>query len=348
MTNNLICEILIFIIIISGITSSYTDIRSGKIYNKYLIMFFVFGMIFQMVYLSNLNSAVVKSYLTNLVAAVFFSVIIYYFKIWAAGDAKLFILIISLMPMEIYKANSKNIFPGFSVIMTIFLCGFSYLILESLFLYVRHKFLCIEEKDMKKVSLKAVKEIALKIIYAWIISVNLNYIMSHYFKSFYLYNLGLYMIINALLILYLTRYVKNKKVFYSVIVLGTLIYVFNLIHLGNGNIHLNIRLMILVIILILFRTLCGKYNYKKVSIEDLRIGMILSASTVINFYSSKVKGLPNNCSESMSSRLNEKEIESIKRWQKSKNGLNEVIIVRQIHFAPFIFLGTIISLVIGS
>ncbi|MCH5138435.1 prepilin peptidase [Clostridiaceae bacterium UIB06] len=348
MASDLIYKILILIIIAIGIISSYTDIKKGKIYNKHLVMFFIPGIIFQVFYMSSKNGVTVKLYLINLIAATFFAILAYSFKIWAAGDAKLVILIISLMPMEIYRASLKNIFPGFSVIMYIFLCGFLYLIIESIFLYIRDKLLHREDMDIKQRDLQGLKKLILKIIYAWIISINLNYIVSHCFKEFYFYNLGLYMIANALLIIYLTKYIGNKKVLYSVVILGSLIYVFNITYFGRGNVHLNGRLMILVLALILFRSLCGKYNYKKVAIEDLKSGMILSAGTVINFFNSKVKGLPANCSESTDSRLTEEQIESIKRWQKSKNGLNEVVVVRQIHFAPFIFLGTIISLILGS
>lgn len=345
MTSNLICKILIFIIIILGINSSYTDIKRGKIYNKHLIIFFIPGVIFQIFYLSGSNFVAVKMYLINLISAIFFSIIMYAFKIWAAGDAKLVMLIISLMPMEMYRSNPKNVFPGFSIIVLIFLCGFSYLILESLFLYIKDRFLNVGRKNVKYIDIEELKKIVLRIIFAWIISINLNRLIVHFFKSFYLYNLGLYMVLNALLILYLTRYTNNKKIFYWITILGTLTYVFSTVYLGTGNVHLNVKLMVFVIILILFRNLCGKYNYKKVSVENLKIGMLLSAGTILNFYNSKIKGLPKDYSESMNSRLTDEEIESIKLWQKSKNGLNEVVIVRKIHFAPFIFLGTIISLI---
>ncbi|OAA91086.1 prepilin peptidase [Clostridium ljungdahlii] len=348
MISNLICKILNFIIIALGINSSYTDIKRGKIYNNHLIIFFIPGIVLQILYLKSLSFTTVKMYLINLIAAIFFSIMMYVFKIWAAGDAKLVMLIVGLMPMEMYRSNPKNIFPGFSIIVLIFLCGFGYLILESLFLYMKDRFLNADRKYIKHIDIEELKRIILRIIFAWIISINLNRLIVYFFKNFYLYNFGLYMILNALLILYLTRYANSKKIFYWVTILGVLTYVFSTVYLGTGNIHLNVKLMAFVIVLILFRALCGKYNYKNVSIENLKPGMLLSSGTVFNFYNSKIKGLPEDCSESMSSRLTYEEIESIKLWQKTKNGSNEVVIVRKIHFAPFIFLGTVISLIMAG
>ncbi|MBV7276158.1 hypothetical protein I6U48_25055 [Clostridium sp. PL3] len=347
MINNYIYGILIAIILGAGCMATYTDIKEGKIYNKHLLIFFLMAIVLQVIYLSSKNQDVVKGYLINLAASIIFSLSIYCFKIWAAGDAKLLILIMSLMPLEVYKINNMNVFPGFSIIMYIFLCGFIYVALESMFLYVKDKFIKREISSMYCIDIKLLKNLAPKLIFAWVISINVNFVLSKYFKVFYFYNLSLCMLFNALLIVYLARYIGNKIIFSFVLVLGGSIYIYNFINSSITNVNVNLKVMALVIILIFLRTLCGKYNYKKITIENLKTGMILSAGTVLSFNGSRVKGLPVDASESMNSRINEEQINSIRRWHKSSRGFDEVVIVRQIHFAPFILLGTIIGLIIN-
>lgn len=335
--------ILIFMIFIVCTLASYTDIKEGKIYNKHIIIFLTIGIIVQLVYLIIINKALVNLYIVNLSSTMIFSILIYFFRIWSAGDAKLVITVIALMPMEIYNVNLKNIFPGFLTIILIFLCGFFYLVIESVFLYVKDIY---NGKNKKSIKVDVTKKVILKILYAWIISINLNCILSHYFKDFYLNNLGLCMIFNALLVLYLAKFSSNKKLLISVIFLGSLIYIISNVCLGKSNMHFNFKMLFLIVVIILARILCGKYNYKRVYIENLRAGMILSSSTVINFLNSKIKGLPLDASENMKARLTVDQIESIKRWQKSKKGMNYVMVLRQLNFAPFIFLGTVISILI--
>lgn len=335
--------ILIFMVFIVCILASYTDIKEGKIYNKHIIIFLTIGIIVQLVYLIIMNKALVNLYIVNLSSTIIFSVLIYFFRIWSAGDAKLVITIIALMPMEIYNVNFKNVFPGFLTIIIIFLCGFFYLVIESVFLYVKDIY---NGKNKKNIKVNITKKVILKILYAWIISINLNCILSYYFKAFYLNNLGLCMIFNALLVLYLAKFSSNKKLLISVIFLGSLIYIISNICLGKSNIHFNIRLLLLIVVMILARILCGRYNYKRIYVENLRVGMVLSSSMVVNFLNSKIKGLPLDASENMKSRLTLDQIESIKRWRKSKKGMDYVVVLRQLHFAPFIFLGTVISMII--
>ena len=74
--------------------------------------------------------------------------------------------------------------------------------------------------------------------------------------------------------------------------------------------------------------------------------MILSYGSVAKFYSSNVKGLPENTTENTDSRLTEEQVESIKRWSKTKKGTETIIVVRHLPFAPFILCGEIIFFII--
>ena len=69
----------------------------------------------------------------------------------------------------------------------------------------------------------------------------------------------------------------------------------------------------------------------------------MSYSTIVCFIPSTIKGLPKEkTTEDIRSRITADEAESIKRWETSKYGQSEIIIVRKIPFAIFISIGTVI------
>ena len=83
-----------------------------------------------------------------------------------------------------------------------------------------------------------------------------------------------------------------------------------------------------------------------IKVEDLKPRMILSFGSVLKFYSSKVKGLPKSTTETTDSRLTEEEVESIKRWSKTKKGKETIVIVRHMPFAPFMLAGEILFFIL--
>ena len=110
--------------------------------------------------------------------------------------------------------------------------------------------------------------------------------------------------------------------------------------------EVNLKMFLIVLIIMLFRHMASGYNYEVIKVSDLKSRMILSYSSVMKFYGSKVKGLPQRTTESTESRLTEDEVASIKRWSKTKRGQENIIIVKHLPFAPFIFVGEIIFFII--
>ena len=84
-----------------------------------------------------------------------------------------------------------------------------------------------------------------------------------------------------------------------------------------------------------------RYNYCKIATKDVRENMILSFIAVQQFSASRIKGLPKYTDESTKSRINEEEAEAIRRWEGSKYGQKEIIIVRHLPFAIFILIGVV-------
>ena len=111
-----------------------------------------------------------------------------------------------------------------------------------------------------------------------------------------------------------------------------------------------ILLVVLLAIMALSVTGALKVNDKTVSAANeeystskVEKGMVLAYSTIVYFIPSTIKGLPKEkTTEDIRSRITADEAESIKRWETSKYGQPEIVIVRKIPFAIFISIGTVI------
>ena len=90
------------------------------------------------------------------------------------------------------------------------------------------------------------------------------------------------------------------------------------------------------------KNVSNKYNFTEINTNDIKEGMILSIQSSMLFLNSRVKGLPKISTETTSSRLTNNEVESIKRWQKTKKGKDKLIVVKYLPFAPFILVGTLV------
>lgn len=95
------------------------------------------------------------------------------------------------------------------------------------------------------------------------------------------------------------------------------------------------------IFLMIIKMLISEFNYRAVRTDDVKKGMIPSALTTILFAQSRIKGLPQMSYEDMRSRITQEEAEAIKKWGRSKNGLDEIQIVKKVPFAIFISFGVL-------
>lgn len=81
------------------------------------------------------------------------------------------------------------------------------------------------------------------------------------------------------------------------------------------------------------------YNYRRIPTNQVREGMILSAGAVLSFRMSHVKELPQDPREDMKVRLTEAQAQAVRRWEKSKHGKDTVVILRKLPFAVLISAG---------
>lgn len=128
-------------IIYLGIITSYTDIRYGKIKNRDVVIgicyaFFVYVALITYFLATGqqLNYRYILELGTNALFAIVVAFGLWNFKLWSAGDGKLFFAFSLLIPLEVYVYAKHNWIPSVTFLFNLFMIG----LLGMLILLVRH------------------------------------------------------------------------------------------------------------------------------------------------------------------------------------------------------------------
>jgi Flp pilus assembly protein protease CpaA len=93
-----------------GVLTSYTDIKYKRAYNKTILAFIAIGIGIQTASVI-LDTTIFPHTMANFVMTVAVSLLFYALKIWAAGDAKVFIAMVLLIPLPMYMLGDEILFP---------------------------------------------------------------------------------------------------------------------------------------------------------------------------------------------------------------------------------------------
>ena len=328
---------LISLLIYTSIYVTATDLKKGIIQNKIIIIVSLLSLIANTIYYVFFAKIFILAYILNLSVMICISIAFYALHIWAAGDSKLLMLVISLIPARIYYAGN-NVAATVIIMMLIFSIAYVYIISESIYLGIKeHNLFKIGaiKGDIKLMVKQYIKCTCLVTLFGFLIRFVL--------PQFYSNNIELIMIINMIIILLSFNFKFFDKVV-PLICLVAITAVFQI--LFGGKVAISWRLYPVVLLVLILRFFAEKYNYQTIATSEVKEGMVLSYSTIVYFIPSSIKGLPSKTTEDIRSRLNGIETDSIKRWEKSKYGQPTITIVRKIPFAIFISIGTI-AFVIG-
>jgi len=113
---------------IIGTICSYTDIKKGKIFNKWIVLGFCLGFCFYLsLFLYNVffiiqevNSQYLLDIGRNTFIAFFVGYLLWNLKLWSAGDAKFFTLCSFLIPLKFYSKSYLPFFPSFNLLVNLF------------------------------------------------------------------------------------------------------------------------------------------------------------------------------------------------------------------------------------
>lgn len=340
--------LMVGLLLIICTISSFTDIKSGKIYNKYLCITLILGSVLVVFYYIN-NKDFVIYFIFNLIGAAGISFLFYKLKVWGAGDSKLWFIICFLFPYKLYIIKDYLLFPSIYILFFIFIIAYIYVVGETLVLiikkknYNRPKITSIFNLRIITINPKMVLDsffcfFLLKIFY-WIS----NYIFQYYFWA----NYFLFVLLGFILSTIALKKIDKKIYKYVVIVIGCSLILVDFTSFTGIRIYeiKNFVAIFFSLIIISLRKGMSKYNYEEVLVKDIKSGMILSVATVMGFSKSRVKELPQFTDESVKYRITEENVKAIQKWEKSKYGRNSVIIVKYLPFAIFMCLGVVFYII---
>ena len=328
-----------------GIITSITDIKEHKAYNRDLLMFACIGLAIQILSIC-LGYYDVLSIVANICLAFITAFCFFAARIWAAGDAKLFTVMILLIPRSFYGVNAERLFPAFMVLGFVFTLALFYVLAESLALFMldfRNRRLGNWKRFLPRPSLHSLLTWAL----GYVSVSTLNICLGFAVHSDMWQNSNFSIIVSLLLavaVFSLFETAKSKLILLCICVVARIVMY---VTWSIGLMDISPITLLTVLLVILIRSFTSQYNYKTIPTSSVRKGQILAKQSLLLMVPSAVKGLPKWTDESTRCRLDDEEVNAIKRWEHSKYGKSEVTIVRHIPFAPFIFVGTPLYLIIA-
>ena len=330
-----LCEsILLAEIVFLGIYVTRTDIKYGIIENKALLSAIIPGIIVNVLYFTMYAVDFLTIYILNLIVISVFAIALYGFHFWGAGDSKLLICVNMLFPARLYDQNILSIAPGLNAVIIIFLLSYIFVFVESFILLLK-KTPFYKEHIM---SLETVKKFALNYLICFLYLRGVNGVLRNLFQETYIYNI----IPLSFLSIFLAVIVYNHKFFrkwYMILIMITTnlfvtnIFVFNSVYFYS---------YLILLAVLMFRYILNGYNYKEITTEEVKQGIVLAYPTVLWMVPSRIHNLPKTTTEDVRSRLSAEQAEAIKKWGRSKYGRQRILIVRLIPFAIFICIGELV------
>ena len=378
-------------IFIIGFITSFEDFKYGKIRNKWIKIGFMWGfVIFGLYTLWNLfflflqyleiaprsvflfRFSYLGEVLLNTSIALLVGFLMWYWNIWSAGDAKLFVLFSFLLPLRFYSNTYLSYFPSFALLINIFVVAlgisliiFSWTFFHWLFtegrksLFEKEKI--AQKKRIKKNPSPLFKEI-FNLLVIFFVMVSFFGIISRSTLSksliyFFTITLGLekWVLFIAFLgiFIFLMRFLqKIKKIFYITAVV-LLIWLFYQWIIFNQSPLSAIKPMLsttgaIVFGGFIFRKMFDWYVNRKevqeVDIKNLKTGMRLTKESLNKLKNKDEKLFKESIGKIYSDGLTEEQVRLLKKFAEDKR-ITELKIYKSSPFAILIFIGLIVTII---
>jgi Flp pilus assembly protein protease CpaA len=346
---------------IVGILCSYTDIKSGKIKNvhiKYGLYSVAVLYLFAITYFYFLlHSKTALPYILEMLLNGFVSLIVGYFlwhfKLWSAGDAKLFTLFALMIPLDFYANYYLKYLSAFVLlantfsIILLFLMGEIFLSL----LKSRKEFSKKIKKSWKAKNIKPEAINFIKTFLTFFVSLTAIRLIMRPLSQVSGFNpqgdfasvaiVALFLI----RIFLLKRFLKNKKAIFIIGASG-LIYSIYLISTHQQLLFfdtIKTTFVFMITISFFFRALAyylEKKGTQKIKIEDLQGNMILEKPK-----EGRLKEIieKEGCEAVYSGELEMEKMTLLKKILLKEENV-EIKIYKTLHFAPFLFAGCIATI----
>ena len=308
-----------------------SDLNEGKVYNKHIAMFLSVGTLLDIVYYSTVGRNMFAAFVANLVVITVIALCLFFSHSFAGGDAKLLFVLAVMYPAGFYLTYNGNSLTLYITVMFAIIYGYLFLIIFSIRNLLTGK---------SKITGAYIMRYIAKFIYSFIAALVYIGILNVLFLIITARGIVIDNWIYRVVSLVVAYIVNSKGRFKRWYLLGTAALTLALMMIHFRIVPFSFELgNYILIILILFCQITVKTSiYETVLIAQLEAGMILSTASSMLMQNSRVRGLPQISSEDLRNRLTMEEVESVKRWAKSRK-VNHVVVVKKIPFAFFLLMG---------
>lgn len=356
-----------------GTICALTDIKYGKIKNKwigwglvwalFLYSYMAVDIILSLPETQNLPH--LFSTLLNGVLAAIVSFLMWRFKLWAAGDAKLFTFFALLIPLKFYSSSYIDYFPSFNLIVNTFFLIILFLIAEASLFGLREGLrLARHPKKIKKapwrewlnpqkLKWKALEMAKIYLVYL-VILIGIRLLtraMGDFFTQ-YISPSDFVLIILVLFVLrrFLFKFLLRSKIIMLAIVGLICWYSFHLISAGQTDVLLNIfktALIFMIVILTLIKLI--EWYIEKKETRSVKPGNLKENMIVLPSELSKVsqefgeKNFKKKFGSSYQDGLSKLQIDFLK---KNLPEGSEIKIYKTFTFAPFMLTACLATIAV--
>lgn len=349
-----------------GIVTSYEDIKFSKIKRKwigrgliypllgYLLLYFF--SILRVVDYRGINYSYIQEFLINGFISIAIAYLFWKLGIWAAGDAKLFIVYTLLIPLDYYSKSYFPYFPSFALLLNIFIPLFLFVLIIA-FLRLINIAICklINYRRNILISIKdGYQKIISKIKNDWrdILGTLVSYVVIFLGLQILMSKLHLNPIWIIISILIISRLIfKGIKNNFILLLIGIIL----LTYFGYEIIyHRNVLKLIfifknLIRLLLIFGVANGILNLyikytqvRKIDIHSLKPKMLLGDEGIKQFQK-EFRDFQDAIGTIYPDGLSENQVELIKKIYIEK-GYNTIEVYRTFPFAIWMFFGVILTL----
>jgi len=356
--------LFLFPLMAIGLICSYTDIKYGKIFNKWISLGFLYALLLY-VFLFSYNFSAGNEeniyYLLKLSANGFTALlggyILWRFKLWSAGDAKLFAVYSFLIPLSFYSKSHIIFFPSFNLLINLFVPLLFILMGNKLLILVKNGY--SHRQKIKELVFLARKNILKIILFLFQAFLNYVFVLISLRLLIFLIESGPWreillnpFFIFGLLLLIMGRFsaLRREKRWLNLIVYGTIL-VYGSLLVSQGQIHLlgNVLKIALIFMVLIgsIRWLLSSYarerEMRRGEIKDIEEGTTLPKNEIyIIAKKLKAKKMEEEFGEIGTGGLNENQVNIIKSLFISSKGIG-IMRPKTIPLAPFLFLSAVIS-----
>ncbi|MBT3303702.1 hypothetical protein HN592_05170 [Candidatus Woesearchaeota archaeon] len=330
--------LLLPVIFLLGVLTSFEDLKFGKIRNKWTFSAIIYALFVYYVFFFNgfLNNTFVSveliTIIVNIVISILVGYFLWHFNFWSAGDGKLFIAFAFLVPLSFYSVGGFEFFPAFTLLFNTFIPLGVVLFIKSL-----------TKTNLKK-SLPLIKK---EFSFLSVISILVSVIGVYWFVSFVFFFISHELLRYALvlIIIFILKNYLEKSYFYIALIFVVIRAIFSNIFSLSFLIQTLILFVLFQVTRIMLITITNNDFITKIKVSKLKTGMILATNVIWKEDKCSLGNIGKKLVSPNAEGLNDEEVNKI---QSAKRDFDQVEIVGTTHFAFYLFVGVLLTLIFGG